>query len=91
MIRRTGTYTLQATRTVERQTRVVKLMKLPNFQDEDFDENLIRISSFENIKLENITFSYQKNGKKPYALDFSGEITVSIILFTNNVLTLLTV
>lgn len=76
-MRRTGTYTLQASRSVERQTRVVKLMKLPNFQDEDNDESLVKVSSFESLRLQNITFSYQKNGKKPYALNFSGTIEVS--------------
>ncbi|KAF0980819.1 hypothetical protein FDP41_013302 [Naegleria fowleri] len=74
LVRRTGTYTLQASRSVERQTRVVKLMKLPNFQDEDNDESLVKVSSFESLRLQNITFSYQKNGKKPYALNFSGTI-----------------
>lgn len=76
-MRRTGTYTLQASRSVERQTRVVKLMKLPNFQEEDFDPSLIRVSTFEEITLSNITFSYLKNGKKPFALNYSGDITVS--------------
>ncbi|EFC44010.1 predicted protein [Naegleria gruberi] len=75
LVRRTGTYVLQATRSVERQTRVVKLMKLPNFQDEINDESLIKVDDFNDITLHNITFSYQKGGKKPYALNFSGKIT----------------
>ncbi|KAL9651529.1 hypothetical protein ABK040_001475 [Willaertia magna] len=74
LFKRTGNYIYQASRTVERQNRVVQLMRLPNFMNEDLDLDLIRVNDFNDLIIKDITFSYHKNGKRPFALHFKGEI-----------------
>lgn len=78
LVRRTGTYLRSAKRVIQRQQRVVELMSLPNFQDED-KELPIAIDRFEHLVLRDIQFSY--NRVPPYALRLQQEIRVRAPLF----------
>jgi ATP-binding cassette subfamily B multidrug efflux pump len=73
LLKRTGNYLVQTKRSIERQNRVVELMRLPNFVDEH-RYLPIKVSNFDKLVIEDIVFSYSKEKKPPYALNFNGSI-----------------
>ena len=73
LIRKLFKYLRNAYRVVQRQHRVVQLMSIPNFQDE---EKLLpqKVFTFQELLLNDIRFTYKHDGTPPYALDFKGEV-----------------
>ena len=60
-------------RVIERQNRVVELMRLPNFRDEH--KTLPHtVNNLDRLIIEDITFTYSKKQRPPYALNFQGQI-----------------
>jgi len=73
LMRRTGNYLMQTKRTVERQNRVVELMRLPNFMEEKM-KLTTAVNDFERLEIEDITFSYSRRSTGLLALNFTGQI-----------------
>ncbi|KAL0480059.1 ABC transporter H family member [Acrasis kona] len=74
LVRKALNYLWQISKVIERSSRVVELMQLPNFKHEDLILP-IKTSHFQELTISQIEFTYSRKNRPPYALQFDDTIT----------------